>query len=102
MPPVINRRISMEFINSNSLKFLNWPPQSPNVNPIENLWHIVKVRRQAKYGMPLDKADLIDQVFDIWESIEDKLVETLCDSVSRRLYAVIDAGGKHCEEANYW
>ena len=68
-------------------------PQSPDLNPIENLWAIIKSRRQKKYGVPATKEDIITQVFDIWTSIELELLETLADSAINRFKACILSQG---------
>ena len=82
------------FMAENDLETLPWPPQSPDMNPIENLWAIIKARRQKKFGLPKSKSDLIEQIFDIWDNIEPKLVENLADSANKRVNAVLKLKGK--------
>jgi transposase len=73
----------------NNIEKLNWPPQSPDMNPIENLCAIIKRQRQKKYRVPLTKDALIEQIFDIWDSIEPQLLDKLADSAINRLEAVL-------------
>ena len=82
------------FMAENDIETLPWPPQSPDMNPIENLWAIIKARRQKKFGLPKSKSDLIEQIFDIWDNIEPKLVENLADSANKRVNAVLKLKGK--------
>jgi transposase len=91
--PCHKSKVCNEFSDKKQISLLPWPPQSPDLNPIENLWHIVKHRRQKKYGIPLTKDDLIEQVFDIWDNLEPELIEKLCNSAPRRLQACIEANG---------
>ena len=83
-----------DFLRQNGVSTLEWPPQSPDLNPIENLWAIVKKRRQQKFGIPRSKNDLIEQVFSIWEELDQELLKTLAESVKNRLRLILKSKGK--------
>ena len=84
----------MDFLAENNVETLDWPPQSPDMNPIENLWAIIKARRKKKYGVPKTREELIEQIFDIWNSIDEELIEKLANSINKRVLAVLKAKGK--------
>jgi transposase len=51
------------FIRSKNIPQLPWPSNSPDMNPIENLWMIVKRRiAQCKPS----KVMLIEALIDVW------------------------------------
>lgn len=37
-----------EFLHSNEISILPWPRNSPDMNPIENIWSIVKLRMKKE------------------------------------------------------
>jgi len=92
--PCHKARNVMDYFAENNIETLNWPPQSPDMNPIENLWAIIKAKRQKKYGVPNTKQDLIDQIFDIWSNIDPKIVENLANSANFRISEVLKLKGK--------
>jgi hypothetical protein len=59
-----------DFLQKNGIPTLEWPPQSPDLNPIENIWNIIKARRDKKFGIPANREELIDQIFTIWEELD--------------------------------
>jgi transposase len=38
--------IVTQFFDENNIKTLDWSAQSPDINPIENLWAFIKKRRK--------------------------------------------------------
>ncbi len=92
--PCHKAKVVMDFLAENNIETLNWPPQSPDMNPIENLWAIIKARRQKKYGVPRTKGELIEQIFNIWDQIEPEIVANLANSANKRINLVLKLKGK--------
>ena len=71
----------------------DWPANSPDCNPIENLWAIIN--RRVHMREPKSKAELIAAVEDELHKVKPSLVRSLIASMGRRLRAVIAANGGH-------
>ena len=54
---------------------MEWPANSPDLNPIENLWHLVK--RNAEKRMPKNCVDLERLMVEEWDSIPDSMLINL-------------------------
>jgi transposase len=87
--PCHKTNLVMDFLAQNQIQTLDWPPQSPDLNPIENLWAIIKARRFKKFGIPRSRIELIDQIFEMWEAIDQELLDTLVNSIENRLREVV-------------
>jgi len=70
---------------------LNWPAQSPDLNPIENLWFILD--QLCKNRKPANEEELFDRLKEEWESLPMGMMKNLAESVPRRLQAAIDTKG---------
>ena len=68
-----------------------WPSSSPDLNPIENLWAIIKHRLAEIAPTTID--DLITTIFQIWESIPQSLIDNLIDSMNARISIAISKIG---------
>jgi len=74
------------------MEFLDWPAQSPDLNPIENLWAIIK-RNITTQPIAKSLQELEKQVLNEWWSIPQETINELIDSMPSRVQAVIDAHG---------
>jgi len=70
-----------------------WPSNSPDLNPIENLWHQLKTNIRKRENPPRSKKDLITALQEEWKKLSIETVNKLCDSMPERLAKVIAAKG---------
>ncbi len=70
---------------------LDWPANSPDLNPIENLWGIVK--RKMRDNRPNNADDLKAAIKATWASIPPQQCHKLITSMPRQIEAVIKAKG---------
>ena len=68
---------TIDGIDGNKVKVLEWPSQSPDINPIENLWAELKKRVRAR--RPINLSQLHQLCQEEWAKIHPtywgKLVE---------------------------
>lgn len=67
--PKHTSRAAQDFFQRNSVNWWRTPPESPDMNPIENLWHELKefIRREVK---PKNKDELIEGIMQFWDSVD--------------------------------
>lgn len=80
-----------EFFKSKKIRVMDWPSQSPDLNPIEHLWE--HVDRQFKGLKPKNKDELFENIKNVWQNIPLDVIINLIDSLPRRCQAVIKAKG---------
>ena len=73
----------------------DWPGNWPDLNPIENLWSIVK-NRLRKMDC-ISKIKLIEAVIHVWFHDEEikKICKTLVLSMKKRVKSVLENKGGH-------
>ena len=70
---------------------LDWPAQSPDLNPIENLWS--ELDRRLKDRKTNTKEDLFRVIEEGWNNLPKEYLKTLVESMPRRIEACIKNKG---------
>jgi len=79
------------FPNNEDWFFQPWPAQSPDLNPIENLWNVIK--RKMESHKSSNKAELLEFLHQEWHKVTQHTCERLVESMPRRMKAVIEIQG---------
>ncbi|XP_070962114.1 ataxin-2 homolog [Oncorhynchus clarkii lewisi] len=72
---------------------LDWPAQSPDLNPIEHLWDELERRLRARPNRPASVPDLTNALVAEWKQVPTAMFQHLVESLPRRVEAVIAAKG---------
>ena len=86
-----------KFLEANGVDVLPWPAQSPDLNPIENVWAMMKrqLRMLPKYPTTADA--LFEELCNIWNRLSDEYFVKLSHSMVNRCNEVINVRGNSCK-----
>jgi transposase len=81
--PPHNSVFAKKIFERKKISLLNWPPTSPDLNPLENLWDMID--NQLKKMHPKNLMDLKQMIEQIWNSFQPETCKGLVDFMPRRL-----------------
>ena len=87
-----------EFLHSLGFKnntLMDWPACSPDLNPIENLWAIIKRSVYSNGKQYSSKNDLWAAIQNAAKAVDPSTIKKLTDSVTERMFQVIKSQGSH-------
>lgn len=91
--PKHKSRVVTEWLHNNGISTIDFPPYSPDLNPIENLWCVMQ--RAVDEHSTSTVEELQDVVAAEWDKVDTDLMRNLVASMPARCRAVIEAEGWH-------
>ncbi len=91
LAPAHTAKSTKSWLNDDGVGVLDWKANSPDLNPMENLWGIVK--RKMRNKRPKNTDELKTTVKETWASIPPQQCHKLITPMRRQIEAVIKANG---------
>ena len=85
-------KLGQNFLTANNINWWRTLPESPDMNPIENLWHEMKeyLRREVK---PKTKQELITGIEQFWETVTGEKCRKYIRHLQKVIPKVIELNG---------
>lgn len=92
-----------DLLEEHHISVMKWPAQSPDLNPIENLWQELKDRfykkwrqlRQSPSASSASYEKYCDMIQECWRELSGDYIRSLIESMPKRCAEVIAAKGGH-------
>ena len=100
--PIHTARVTMQWLRKHAIKSLQgWPPYSPDLNPIEHIWPLLKAKLYELYpDIELwhgSEDSIVERMEDAlchaWSTIRPEIASNCIASMPDRIKAVVASGG---------
>ncbi len=93
-------RLVKSWLEDQAFNVMKWPAYSLDLNPIENLWAMLKdaiYKRCPELLTIRGEQPVLDRLIKeaqgAWDDIEDRIMQRLSDTMPNRVRAVLEADG---------
>ena len=90
--PKHTSKFAANYREQNGIQKLNFPPHSPDLNPIENVWGIMKENISKNQITSIN--DLKRKIKQVWNEFDNELVVKLCNNFKSQINIVYLNKGK--------
>ena len=90
--PKHTSKLAKQWMKDENVNWWKTPPESPDLNPIENLWHELKeyIRREVK---PKSKDELVQGIVMFWNTVDVRKCSKYIKHLRKVLPKVIEVEG---------
>ena len=85
-------KLVKDWKNKNKINFISWPACSPDLNPIENLWGLLK--RHLRKQSFMNENELTNSILLFWEQLDYDVINNMINSMQTRIILVIESEDK--------
>jgi hypothetical protein len=86
---------TQKWFERNHILLLYHPPSSPDLNPIERIWHELKRRLHKRKRVPTSLDELKEAIREVWDEIPQSFIDRQIELMPDRVNAVLAARGGH-------
>jgi len=90
--PAHTAKITKEFLANSNVKLMEWPAKSPDLNPIETVWGMMKARIRVDAFATAET--LQKEVMKAWDSISQDQINELVLGFKNRVNKMVERKGK--------
>lgn len=91
--PIHTSRVVKKWISEQNVKLMEWPPYSPDLNIIENLWGWL-TRKVYQSGRQFESVESLKAaILSAWSEVSLDYLKSLYDSLPDRIFEVISNKG---------
>ena len=91
--PKHRSRKAKDWKADHQVKSLSWPSQSPDLNPIENVWAVLKAH--VSIYKPSSVKELIQVIKKEWKKLNNVFAENLVASMKNHVSLILSNEGDH-------
>jgi transposase len=91
--PKHTSKTSKKFKVNSGIQSLSWPSQSPDCNPIENVWALMKLKINRQ--PPASINNFFVRIKKEWKNLSIEFAEKLVDSMEKRVELLIERKGDY-------
>ncbi|MBW0463510.1 hypothetical protein O181_003225 [Austropuccinia psidii MF-1] len=90
--PIHTAQVSEAWRQQHGIRKLRWPANSPDLNPIENIWFKMKYS-VIHFFQPRTMEELVAAIHAVWATIPIEFLDRLVTSMPERIQSVIAKNG---------
>lgn len=91
--PIHRAKVAKAWREKQSLKIFKWLAQSPDLNPIENVWSLLKHAVHVRRIRPRTPTDMITALNEEWKNVSKGYLDKLINDMPERMKAVVKNNG---------
>jgi hypothetical protein len=91
--PKHKSKYTTRFLDSNAILVLPWPPNSPDMSPIENVWDTLDRKVHSRKDKATNTEELWKMIQEEWYGLDLEYIQNLYKSMRRRVDALLSAKG---------
>lgn len=91
--PIHASQSTQSWLQRKNIPLLEWPPNSPDLNPLENIWGIMVRRIYEGNRQYSNICELKKAIVHAWHSIDQKIIDNLVLSMDNRIFQATQRNG---------